>query len=125
MGVRKKMDENAGNKTCEVNLSSKKCKPCEGGTSPLALDEANKFLAQVTGWELLEAVKIKKEFKFKNFLAAMEFVNNVAKIAEAEGHHPAIFINYNRVKITSTTHAIGGLSENDFILAAKIDRLVA
>ncbi len=118
------MAENGENKTCEVNLSSKKCQPCAGATPPLTVEEASKFLAQVSGWELVEGSKIKKEFKFKNFTASMDFVNNIAKIAEAENHHPSIFINYNKVKITCTTHAIGGLSENDFILAAKIDKLI-
>ncbi|MDP2938626.1 MAG: 4a-hydroxytetrahydrobiopterin dehydratase [Candidatus Omnitrophota bacterium] len=115
-------DKNIG-KTCEIDLSSKKCKPCEGGMPPLTLDEANKFLTQISGWELVEGNKIRKEFKFKNFSASLDFVNNVAKIAEQEGHHPTILINYNKVKLTATTHAIGGLSENDFILAAKIDKL--
>jgi 4a-hydroxytetrahydrobiopterin dehydratase len=118
------MEENKVN-ACPIDLSSKKCKPCEGGTPPLATEEANKLLAQISGWELLEGIKIKKEFKFKDFLAAMEFVNNVANIANQENHHPAILISYNKVKITSSTHAIGGLSENDFILAAKIDKLIS
>ncbi len=113
------------NKTCSVGLASKKCRPCEGTTPPLSGEEADKFLTQVFGWELAEGLKIKKEFKFKNFLSSMEFVNKVAGIAENEGHHPAIFINYNKVRITCATHAIGGLSENDFILAAKIDNLVS
>lgn len=111
-------------KTCPVDLSSKKCQPCEGTTPPLTVEEANKLFAQISGWELIEGAKIKKEFKFKDFSAAMEFVNKVANIANQENHHPAILISYNKVKITNSTHAIGGLSENDFILAAKIDKLI-
>lgn len=117
------MDAKSPKEVCAVDLSLKKCKPCAGKVPPLTEDEANRLLKEVSGWELIEATKIKKEFKFKDFLVAMDFVNNVAKIAEAEGHHPTILISYNKVRITCLTHAIGGLSENDFILAAKIDKL--
>ncbi len=118
------MEGNVG-KTCDIGLAAKKCRPCEGTTPPLNAEDANKFLTQVSGWEMAEGVKIKKEFKFKNFLEAMEFVNKIAKIAEAESHHPTILISYNKVRITCSTHSIGGLAENDFILAAKIDSLVS
>jgi len=111
--------------TCPLDFSTKKCKPCEGGTPPLTPETAQQYLASLTGWELLEGAKIKKEFKFKNFVGSMDFVNRLAKIAEEEGHHPTILIIYNKVRITLTTHAIGGLSENDFIMAAKIDKLTA
>jgi 4a-hydroxytetrahydrobiopterin dehydratase len=112
-------------KSCAVDLSSKKCKPCEGGTPPLSAQDTDKYLAQISGWELVEATKIRKEFKFKAFMEAIDFVNKIAKLVEEEGHHPTILISYNRVKITSATHAIGGLSENDFIIAAKIDKLIS
>jgi len=117
------MAENSNNPICNIDFDVKKCKPCEGGTPPLNLQQANQYLQAVQGWELFEGAKIKKEFKFKNFLESMAFVNNLAKLAEEEGHHPTILISYNKVKITLTTHAIGGLSENDFIMAAKIDKL--
>ena len=106
------------------NLAEKKCKACEGGTPPLKQEEANEYLAKVLGWELVEGVKIKKEFKFKTFKDSIAFVNKVADTAEEEAHHPTITIIYNKVRITLSTHAIGGLSENDFIMAAKIDKLI-
>lgn len=116
------------------NLLTKKCVPCEGGVPPLTHEEVAKLMEQVPGWTLFEeasenlknfgmGAKISKEHKFKDFIGAINFVNNVAEIAEAEGHHPDIKINYNKVLLELTTHAIGGLSENDFILAAKIDAM--
>ena len=102
------------------NLTQKRCVPCEGGVPSLAKEEVERLLAQVSGWSF-SGKWITKEFKFKNFVEAMKFVNRVADIAEAEGHHPDIHIHYNRVRFDIWTHAIDGLSENDFILAAKID----
>jgi len=114
------------------DLLNKKCVPCEGGVAPLNHEEILKFMNQVEGWQLTEdpspnlqkfgmGAKISKEFKFKDFIGAINFINSIAEIAEQEGHHPDIHINYNKVLIELSTHAIGGLSENDFILAAKID----
>ena len=104
------------------NLLQKKCVPCEGGVDPIDRAGAEKYLAQVPGWSLSEdAKKISKEYKFKDFIGAINFVNNIAELAEAEGHHPDIHVNYNKVLLELWTHAIGGLSENDFIVAAKID----
>ena len=105
------------------DLTTKKCKPCTGGMPALGGQEAQRYMASVLGWELEEDKKIKKEFRFKDFLGAMSFVNKVAALAENEGHHPSILILYNKVRITLSTHAVSGLSENDFIMAAKIDRL--
>jgi 4a-hydroxytetrahydrobiopterin dehydratase len=104
-------------------LLSKKCVPCEGGVFPLARQESEPLMSQVPGWELAEdATSISKTYKFKDFIGAINFVNHVAEIAEGEGHHPDIHLTgYNKVKLVHSTHAIGGLSENDFILAAKID----
>ena len=103
-------------------LLQKKCVPCEGGALPLDREGAERYISMVPGWELSEDGKqISKSYKFKDFIGAINFVNHVAEIAEGEGHHPDIKINYNKVKLTNSTHAIGGLSENDFILAAKID----
>ena len=104
-------------------LVSKKCVPCEGGMPPLSQTETNQYLSRVLGWELIENNKIKKEYKFKSFKNSLDFVNRVGAIAEEEQHHPTITIIYNKVRITFSTHAIGGLSPNDFIMAAKIDQL--
>ena len=105
-----------------MDLLKKKCVPCEGGMPPLGRADAQDYLGEVPSWTLdKDAKTISKEFKFKDFIGAINFVNNVAEIAESEGHHPDIHINYNKVLLELTTHAIGGLSENDFILAAKID----
>jgi 4a-hydroxytetrahydrobiopterin dehydratase len=105
-------------------LSKKKCVPCEGGTKPLPLTEAARLLTEVPGWSLQDESKaIRREFRFGTFLDAMEFVSQVADIAEIEDHHPDIHIFYNRVRLDLSTHAIKGLSENDFIVAAKINTL--
>ena len=105
-----------------MNLTEKKCVPCEGGTAPLTKEEAEKLLKEVTGWQIDEKI-IKKQFRFKNFIEAMKFVNKVAELAEQEGHHPDMKISWNKVTLELWTHAIGGLSENDFIVAAKVDKL--
>ncbi len=108
-----------------MDLTQKKCVPCEGGVPPIAGGEINKYLSQLqTGWNVEEGKKIKKEFKFTDFKESIDFVVRVAELAELEGHHPDIFIFYDRVTILLWTHAIQGLSENDFILAAKIEKLV-
>lgn len=105
------------------DLKNKKCVPCEGGVKPLTLDEYGAFLrGELSGWVDVDTKKIEKEYKLKNFKEALEFVNKVGVLAESEGHHPDINLyGWNKVKLTLSTHAIGGLSENDFILAAKID----
>lgn len=108
-----------------ADLKEKKCVPCEGGAKPLSQKEAEKFLTQLSDWQLnSSATKISREFKFKNFYQTMAFVNAVAWIANQENHHPDLEIGYNYCKIHFTTHAIAGLSENDFICAAKIDELI-
>ena len=105
-------------------LHEKNCIPCEGDVSPLSKKESESFLGEVEGWELsANGKQIEKTFTFTNFDKAMDFVNMVADAAEFEGHHPDIDIRYSTVKLTLTTHAIGGLSENDFILAAKINSI--
>lgn len=107
-----------------MDLMSKKCVPCEGNIAPLTAEQAGEYLPQVKGWELTEhAAKIRKEFVRKDFNEAMAFVNAVAAVAESEDHHPDIHIFYKRVILELWTHAIGGLSENDFIVAAKINAL--
>lgn len=99
--------------------------PCEGDAKPLTPQQFEPHLQQVADWKVVGAVKIEKEFKFKDFKEALNFVDKVGEIAEHEGHHPDIFLHgWNKVKITLSTHAIKGLSLNDFILAAKIDQLL-
>lgn len=106
-------------------LINKKCVPCEGWMKPLTRAQFEKHLPQVPDWTVVEDKKIEKDFKFKDFKEALAFINQVGTIAEQENHHPDINLhNWNRVNITLSTHAIKGLSENDFIMAAKIDLLI-
>lgn len=102
-------------------LIEKKCKPCSGDTPPLKPEEIFRLHEQVRDWEVTTGRKLVRRFEFRDFLEAIAFVNRVAGIAEKEGHHPNITIDYKRVTFTIWTHAIDDLSENDFILAAKID----
>jgi len=106
-------------------LVAKKCLPCEGGVDPCSLDDARRQLEQLDGWKIThEGQRIRKQWVVKNFMAGMDFFNRVAEVAEQDGHHPDLHIEgYRNVAVELWTHAIGGLSENDFILAAKIDRL--
>ncbi len=105
---------------CE--LTQKKCVPCEGGLKPLPPEQAKKLLAEVPGWEFAQESKaIKRCFKFKNFKQALEFVNKAGAVAEAEGHHPDITFGWGYAEFLLWTHAIGGLHENDFIMASKIN----
>jgi 4a-hydroxytetrahydrobiopterin dehydratase len=107
-------------------LLSLKCVPCQGGIPPMKQKGVQEMLRVVPEWTKAEDEydKIERTFKFKNFKKAIEFVNDVADVAEEEGHHPDIFISWNKVTLTLWTHAIKGLHENDFILAAKIDDLL-
>ena len=106
-------------------LVQKKCLPCEGGVEPCDLQEAKDQLLELEGWKLTYGgQRIRKDWKVKNFMAAMDFFNRCAEVAEADGHHPDLHIEgYRNASVELWTHAIGGLSENDFILAAKIDQL--
>jgi 4a-hydroxytetrahydrobiopterin dehydratase len=106
-------------------LTHKKCVPCEGGVPKYALAEAQDQLKQLVGWRLThEGERIRKDWVMKHFVAGMEFFSRVAGLAEQEGHHPDLHLEgYRNAWIEIYTHAIGGLSENDFILAAKIDEL--
>lgn len=109
----------------DEKLSEQKCEACEGGIEPLELSVAQRYLAQVSGWELdKDARVIIKKYTFKGFYPTMSFINAVAYIAQQEGHHPDIEFGYNYCNIRFTTHAINGLSINDFICAAKVDKLV-
>lgn len=108
-----------------TDLVNKKCVPCEGGVPPFTPEQVKEYKPQIAdAWEVVEdGKKLKRKFKFKDFKEAMTFVNKVAVVAEEEQHHPDIKIFYSIVEITLWTHAIMGLSENDFIMAAKIDQL--
>ena len=109
--------------TSSCELRGRRCRPCEGDVPPLTVPEAEELLGQLYGWTLTDN-RIHREFSFKNFAEALKFVNRVGAIAEDEGHHPDLFLHqYNRVNVILWTHAVGGLSENDFILAAKINGL--
>lgn len=109
------------------SLLLQKCVPCEGGTKPLTKSEFQQYLDAVNDWSVVNNdLAIEKNFKFKDFKEALTFINQVGEIAESEGHHPDIYLhNWNKVKITLSTHAIGGLSINDFILAAKIEQKIS
>jgi len=106
-------------------LTQKKCQPCEGIGGPLTKKKSIDQLNNVPGWEITEDGKwIHHDYVTKNFVAAVEFINKVAEVAEAEDHHPDIHLTgYRKLRIDLSTHAIGGLSENDFIVAAKINEL--
>lgn len=106
-------------------LKQRKCRPCEGGVAPLSAAEAGGYLANLPGWELAPDGKtIGRTYVMRWFMDAIEFIQKIAEVAEAEEHHPDIHLTgYRRLRIELTTHAIGGLSENDFILAAKIESL--
>jgi 4a-hydroxytetrahydrobiopterin dehydratase len=104
-------------------LAARRCKPCEGGIAPLTAAEAQRLLAQISSaWRLMEDARaIRREFSFRDFYRTMSFVNALAHIANIEDHHPDLEVGYNYCHVTFTTHAIRGLSENDFVCAAKID----
>ncbi len=110
------------------DLFNKKCIPCEGGVLPFDVSEIHKYQKKVDGWDILKSNKeiffLYKKFSFKNFFESQKFINKVGIISEEEGHHPDITFGWGYAEIQITTHAIKGLSENDFILAAKIDQIV-
>jgi 4a-hydroxytetrahydrobiopterin dehydratase len=107
-----------------MELKEMQCAPCEEGTQPFGDAEIEKYRKMMrTKWEVVDKKKIQKEFQFEDFKRAMAFVQNLALVAEKEDHHPDVCISYNKVNVELSTHSIGGLSLNDFILAAKIDEL--
>ena len=111
------------------DLLNKKCTPCEGGILPFDISEIHKYQKKVDGWNIEKDKKeiffLNKRFNFNNFIESQKFVNKVGEISENEGHHPDILFGWGYAEIKITTHAIQGLSENDFILAAKIDQLTS
>jgi 4a-hydroxytetrahydrobiopterin dehydratase len=105
-------------------LENKVCTACEEGDEPMPDSEAEEMLKEIPGWEIVEGgEKIRREYKLDDFQTSMDLVNNVAEIAEQERHHPDIYIWYDTVRLDLTTHEVGGLTENDFIVAAKINTL--
>jgi 4a-hydroxytetrahydrobiopterin dehydratase len=107
-----------------MSLAEKSCVPCRGGVPPLSAEEAQRYLAELPGWALSgDAAKIERRFRFKDFAAAMEFALKVGGIAEREGHHPDISFGWGYCAVSFHTHAIRGLHENDFIMAAKVNAL--
>jgi len=104
-------------------LASRECVPCRGGVPPLKGRELTTFLSELDGWEVVNEHHLKKEYKFANFREAQAFVDRAADLAEEQGHHPDICFGWGRAEITIWTHKIDGLTESDFILAAKIDKL--
>lgn len=106
-----------------MDLTSRKCAPCDVGTVKLAPEEIQGLAVELPEWAIADHTKLSRRFTFRDFRAAMVFVNQMAELAEAEGHHPDFSVRYSVVDVTVWTHDIGGLSENDFILAAKIGRL--
>lgn len=106
------------------DLATKTCVPCRGGVSPMSLDEAKRHLDETPGWELTaEGTRIERAFRFRDFKAALDFVDKVGAVAENEGHHPDIRFGWGYCTIELFTHKINGLHENDFIMAAKVNAL--
>ena len=107
------------------DLRKKKCKPCEGGILPMTLEEAQEMQAEVPSWEVIDdGQAIRRQFNFGNHYEAMAFVNAVAWISHREDHHPSTSVGYGRCELVYSTHAVEGLTENDFICASKVDALL-
>jgi 4a-hydroxytetrahydrobiopterin dehydratase len=105
-----------------ASLAEKHCVPCRGGVPPLKGEELKNMQSQVTGWQVVDEHHLEKSFTFPDFKTALSFVNRVGEIAEAEGHHPDLYLAWGKVGVKTWTHKIDGLTESDFILAAKIDK---
>jgi 4a-hydroxytetrahydrobiopterin dehydratase len=106
-----------------MDLTKKKCVPCEGGTDPFNESQISEYKKYIGDWQVIGNNKLSREFYFVSYRHTIDFVNKVANIAEEEGHHPVLHIFFGRAVVELWTHAINGLSENDFILAAKIDKI--
>ena len=107
-----------------MELSEKTCVPCRGGVPPLTLEEITQLAAAVNNWTVIENHHVEKQFEFLDFKKALEFVNQVGALAEEQGHHPDFYLAWGKVGISIWTHKIDGLTESDFIFAAKVDRLL-
>ena len=106
-----------------TELSQKRCTPCRGGIPPLSGPELSDFQKRLPSWKVVDGRHLAKSFQFPDFKTALEFVDRIGALAETEGHHPDLCLSWGKVEVTTYTHKIDGLSENDFILAAKIDQL--
>ena len=106
-------------------LADRRCVPCQGGTPPLTPAQIAPLLAQLEGWTVEGNKKLEKSYRFKNFVQAVEFVNALTQVAEQEGHHPDLYVRWGEVRVYLWTHKIDGLTESDFFMAAKIDRVNA
>ncbi len=107
-----------------MDLKNKHCRPCEDGAEPMSAKDVEKFNKEIGLWNIIDSARLEKTFTFKDFGEALTFVNKVGEIAESEGHHPNIYLfDYKKVKIELYTHSVNGLSENDFILASRINEL--
>lgn len=106
-----------------VSLADQKCVPCKGGTPPLTREQYAPLLAQLDGWRVEDDKKLIKSFKLKNFVEAVKFVDRITPVAEAEGHHPDLYVRWGEVTVYLWTHTIDALTESDFYMAAKIDRV--
>jgi 4a-hydroxytetrahydrobiopterin dehydratase len=104
-------------------LATKKCTACEAGTSALSRSDITPLLGQLRGWEVVDSHHLRKDWTFPDFAAALRFVNRVGEVAEREAHHPDIYLSWGKARIELWTHKVNGLTENDFIVAAKIDEL--
>jgi 4a-hydroxytetrahydrobiopterin dehydratase len=115
----------AGNRGDATGLADRRCVPCQGGTPPLTRTQFAPLLAQLDGWQVEQDRMLVKVFRFKDFVEAVEFVNAITPVAEAENHHPDLHVSWGQVRVELWTHKIKGLSEADFVMAAKIDRVYA
>jgi len=106
-----------------ATLAEKDCVPCKGDIPPLKGEDLKNFAAQLEGWRVVDEHHLEKEYKFKNFREALDFTNRVGELAEAQGHHPDIYLAWGKVKLTIWTHKVNGLTESDFVMAAKADTL--
>ncbi|GAB4314019.1 MAG: 4a-hydroxytetrahydrobiopterin dehydratase [Candidatus Zixiibacteriota bacterium] len=104
-------------------LARRQCVPCRGGVPPLRGEEITKLQSQVSGWSVVDEHHIEKDFLFPDFAAGLEFVNRIGAVAEEQGHHPDVYLTWGKVRVKLWTHKIDGLTESDFIMAAKIDQL--
>jgi 4a-hydroxytetrahydrobiopterin dehydratase len=104
-------------------LADLECVPCRGGVPPMEAGEIQKLLGQLDGWQAVGDHHLRKQYKFKNFRESLDFVNRVGELAETQGHHPDVYFGWGQAEITIWTHKIDGLTESDFVLAAKIDKL--
>jgi 4a-hydroxytetrahydrobiopterin dehydratase len=106
-----------------ADLAERECVPCRGGVPPMNGAEIEKLLPQLEGWQVIDEHHLQKLYRFKDFRASLEFVNRMGNLAEQQGHHPDICFGWGKAEVTIWTHKIDGLSESDFVLAAKIDKL--